>query len=140
MITHVYNVNAKKSGDITYLNSDTMKFIMELENTKIAKNASLFRKLIYNLWTDCIISGAYPQNNPNTIEVQFGNSTYYYDSKKIAKNQHWILLYLNKLHVLDPQMLNDGTKWTEVRQPIELLMSMGNAVVECIQRNNKITR
>ena len=140
MIAHVYNVNAKKSGDITYLNSDTIKFIMELENTKITKNASLFRKLIYNLWTDCIINGAYPQDNPDTIKVQYGNSTYYYSIKKIIKNQHWILLYLNKLHVLDPQMLADGTKWTEVRQPIELLMSMGNAVAQNIQLNNKKTR
>ena len=59
---------------------------------------------------------------------------------KIAKNQHWILLYLNQLHVLDPHLLADGTKWTELKQPIELLMSMGNAVVECIQKNNKIVR
>ncbi len=140
MEAHLYTVDAIKSGDTTYISGDNLRIIMELENIKIVQEPKPFRKLVSELWADSIMKGSYPQNDPDTIMIKTENSTFYYDAKKIAKNQHWILLYLNQLHVLDPHLLADGTRWTELKQPIELLMSMGSAVVECMQRNNKITR
>ena len=140
METHVYTVDAINSGDTTYISGDNLRIIMELENIKIVQEPKPFRKLVSELWADSIMKGSYPQNDPDAIMIKTENATFYYDAKKIIKNQHWILLYLNQLHVLDPRLLADGTRWTELKQPIELLMSMGHAVVECIQKNNKIVR
>ncbi len=140
MEEHIYTVDAIKCGDKLFISDDSLKTIFTLENIDLHKEPMSFKKLVFKLWASCLAHGSYPQNNPNAIKITTANATYYYDARKISKNQHWILLYLNQLHILDPHYLGDGTKWTILKQPIELLMSLGMAVAENIQKTDEITR
>lgn len=103
-------------------------------------NSILFKKQILSLWADTILVGPHPEKNYDALLVQTKNGVYYYDPEKVTQNQHIILSFLNELHILDQHLLADGTKWTELKQPIELLMSMGSALLQNMQKNNKITR
>ena len=140
METHMYNVSAIKAGDKAYVSKDDLKTILDLENIQVYKEILSFKDLVFKIWSDCILKGSYPWNNPKAITVQTKNMTCYYDSEKINKNQRWILLYLNQLHLSNQGYLVDGTKWTELKQPIEFLISMGDAVVQSLQENNQIKR
>ena len=141
METHIYDVHARKFEGCYFINSDDLKVIIEGEKINYNKELLPFRKLVYNLWADCITKGSFPCDDPNTIMVEFNGSIYCYDSNKIAKNQDLILDYLRKLHVLDPHLLEDGTRWTKVKQPLEFLLTMGKALEIYMKDNNiKITR
>ena len=66
MEAHLYTVDAIKSGDTTYISSDNLKIIMELENIKMVQEPKPFRKLVSDLWADSIMKGSYPQNDTDS--------------------------------------------------------------------------
>lgn len=140
MNENIYTIDVIKSKDKLFITERNLKTIFAMEGIDLYKEPVSFKKLVLKLWADCLVCGSYPQNNPNTIKITTANAIYYYDAKKVSENQHWILLYLNQLHVLDPHYLADGTKWTILKQPIELLMSLAMAVSENMQKTNEITR
>lgn len=138
MKAHYYRVVAIKDNNKTYIFDSSIKAILSQDKINTLNNPLEFKKQVFILWRNTIAKGLYPWNDLNTITIKTENAYYFYDKDAITENEHAIIELINNLHTTDLKLLANGTRWTILKQPIEILMSMAKAVQQNMQ--NKIAR
>ena len=138
MKAHYFRVVAIKDNNKTYIFDSSIKAILSQDKIDTLNNPLEFKKQVFILWRNTIAKGPFPWNDLNTITIKTENAYYFYNKDAITENEHAIIELINNLHTSDLKLLANGTRWTILKQPIEILMSMAKAVQQNMQ--NKIAR
>ena len=95
-------------------------------------NSKDFRLKVQYLWKDCIAHGPRPWENKQNIIGEALMVDYPFDKDKLILHIREIYELISMVHKAttyeDMKFLDNGEKWSEIRQPVSMLMDLGNAL------------
>ena len=104
--------------------------------------APVFRRKVYSIWRDCIVSNPHEWNNPSYVVGKSTNNAFAFYPDKILEYNNEIIMLLrfvdNANTIEELKQFNSGEEWTKLFQPVEFLMSLADALYQMKYDNQMI--
>lgn len=150
--SYILDINPKEINGKAYLDTDFIMYLFEFikkldsKNSKTPKNlpdkdqnvsktldfGQIFYDKVLSVWKDCLASGPNPWHDSKNIIGEALMVDYAYDPEKLAIHADEIYKLISMVHLAttydDLKFLDNGEQWSELRQPLSFLMSLGNAL------------
>ena len=96
--------------------------------------ASVVRRKVYAIWRDCIVTNPHDWDNPDYVMGKGINNEFAFQPDKIIEYSDEIIMLLrlvdNATTIEELKVFNSGEEWTKLIQPVEFLMSLGDALYQ----------
>lgn len=137
-------VPAQKVNGTTLVDADFLirliDFSKELEKSITSTS---FKEEVRRIWSDCLVHGPRPWENKDTIIGEALMVDYPFDKEKLASHAEEIYNLISLVHTAttyeELKVLDNGEKWSELRQPVSFLMALGNALKLIDFKNDRTT-
>lgn len=133
---------AKINADVkTYIDADMINYLLDfIEKAKKGKiKIPTFKDKVIALWRECL---AKDYKNKNNVIGEALNVDFPFDPEKLLKykeNIYEMIKAVNKATNYEGmKYLNNGEQWSEIRQPVSMLMALGNALKLVEFKNNRL--
>ncbi len=101
-----------------------------------------FRDRVYLLWSDCIAREPRAWQNDNNVIGEALMVDYPFDKEKILLHAKDIAELIALVHLAttyeEMKFLDTGEKWSELRQPVSMLMALGNTLKLVDFKNSRL--
>lgn len=149
----IIDLPTKKVNGSTYIDTDFILYLIdfmkdldnnpkhqEIVNSNIARE---FAKRVRDIWGDCLASGPRPWEKMSNVVGEALMVDYTFDSEKLMAHADEIYELISMVYQAttyeEMKYLNTGEKWSELRQPVSFLMSLGNALKLVDFKNDRRT-
>ena len=116
---------------------------LDKTETKQESATSTFKDKVKSIWSDCLAHGPKPWENKDTIIGEALMVDYPFDKEKLASHAEEIYNLISLVHTATTyegmKFLDNGEKWSELRQPVSFLMALGNALKLIDFKNDRTT-
>ena len=133
----------KTNNDVkAYIDADMINYLLEfIEKAKKNEVKTVsFKDRVIALWRECLAKNYKDKNNiiGEALNVDFPS-----DPEKLIQHKEEIYEMIssinNATNYEGMKYLNNGEKWSEIRQPVSMLMALGNALKLVDFKNNRLT-
>lgn len=105
-------------------------------------NSKELRDRVYLLWSDCIAREPRAWQNDNNVIGEALMVDYPFVKEKILLHAKDIAELIALVHMAttyeDMKFLDTGEKWSELRQPVSMLMALGNTLKLVDFKNSRL--
>ena len=116
---------------------------LDKEETNQESAAHIFKDKVKSIWSDCLAHGPKPWENKDNIIGEALMVDYPFDKEKLASHAEEIYNLISLVHTATTyeglKVLDNGEKWSELRQPVSFLMALGNALKLIDFKNDRTT-
>lgn len=154
MKTYIVNIPTRKVNDEIQIDKEFLKNVLDFikpedpktEEAEFAKSEFLsandFQQKVYEIWLDSIAHGPMPWKNKDNIIGEALFVDYTFDPEKIAIHADEIWQLINMVHNAttyeELKFLDNGTQWSKLRQPVSMLMALGNSLKLISFKNDRL--
>ena len=116
---------------------------LDKEETNQESAAHIFKNKVKSIWSYCIAHGPIPWESNYNIIGEALMVDYPFDKEKLASHAEEIYNLISLVHTATTyegmKFLDNGEKWSELRQPVSFLMALGNALKLIDFKNDRTT-
>lgn len=146
-----FEIPAKKTDNSIMIDTDFMLYLLDFfksldsqsQEAKQNSVAHAFKEKVRTIWSDCLAHGPRPWENKDNIIGEALFVDYTFDKEKLAMHAEEIYKLISFVHTAttyeEMKFLDNGEKWSELRQPVSFLMALGNALKLVDFKNDRTT-
>lgn len=137
-----FKVPAQKADENVLVDGKFLMYMIDLAKSlnenkprqEVAMNtfSKAFKTKVISLWSDCLAHGPKPWQNTENIIGEALNVDYPFAKEKLLVHadeiRELISLVQKATTYEELKYLDNGEKWSELRQPVSFLIALGNAL------------